>query len=462
MRALFVIFLIFILAACSSRRTAEDAYKEGKYLESIDLIALDMEEKGQAKLEADDLSRFSQMVSNVMAFYESQLLSASRTDYATRITSYEALLHMKMRLSDRFYSQQVYFFNNKYEIKQLRQLIAEEYYLYGNSINATDGQSYYLKASLYSKGMEQYKYKDIEALYKKTNTKYMQVAAKELYDKAKMLAEAKLYKEAAEYFANAADVYAPLGKYKDSREQALVYDKKYRLAEAQNFYQQAADMQKYANSYYEYRQIAELYAQAAEIYRPYGEYKEAGKLAKQYQEKGTIKIYCPPDSYSKLLEKSISENYIRFVTNQTIADIKVKVTEKSRYKNLNEQPTMSAMSENIVIKTVQQTNADGSVEPKDIYKTYYFNLQTTVQANELELSTQFNVSGAYRYDKRDSIKKSSSITKYVYSGDVPSKYKNYTSGSYSSQQALLKSAKEEQNTFIKEELSDLMSILERL
>jgi len=75
MRALFVIFLIFILAACSSRRTAEDAYKEGKYLESIDLIALDMEEKGQAKLEVDDLSRFSQMVSNVMAFYESQLLS---------------------------------------------------------------------------------------------------------------------------------------------------------------------------------------------------------------------------------------------------------------------------------------------------------------------------------------------------------------------------------------------------
>ncbi|WP_392551850.1 hypothetical protein RHO14_10280 [Orbus wheelerorum] len=462
MRALFVIFLIFILAACSSRRTAEDAYKEGKYLESIELIALDMEEKGQAKLDADDLARFSQMVSNVMAFYENQLLSADRTDYATRITSYESLLQMKTRLSDRFYSQQVYFFNNKYDIKQLRQLIAEEYYLYGNSINATDGQSYYRKATLYRKGMEQYKYKDIEVLYKKTNTKYMQVAAQENYQQGKALAEIKSYKEASEHFTNAADIYEPLGKYKDSRELATVYDKKYRLIEAQNFYQQASDMKKYANTYYEYREIANLYDNAAKIYRPYGEYKESSKLARQYQEKGIIKIYCPPGSYFKLIEKSISENYIRLVTNQSIANITIKITDKNRYKNLNEKPIMQAMSENIVVKTVQQTNADGSVESKDIYKTYYFNLQTSVQANMLELSTSFNVSGDYLYNKTDTITKRSSITKYVYSGDVPSKYKNRTSGRYSSEQALLDSAKDEQSQFIKDELSELMSVLERL
>ncbi|WP_392561870.1 hypothetical protein RHO12_12220 [Orbus sturtevantii] len=462
MRALLIVLLIAMLAGCSFKRTAEEAYQEGKYLESIDLIALDIEEKGQAKLNADDLTRFSQLVSNVMAFYENQLLSADRTDYSSRIASYEALLTMKTRLSDRFYSQQVYFFNNKYQIKTLRQLIAEEYYLYGNSINATDGQSYLLKATLYRKGMEQYKYKDIEALYSKTNTKYRQVAAQENYQQGKAFAEAKLYKEASKSFVDAADIYAPLGNYKDSRELAAIYDKKYRLAEAQDFYQKAIDMQKYANTYSEYRQIAKNYADAAEIYRPYGEYKQASKLAKQYQEKGTIKIYCPANSFSQLIEKSINEEYVRFVTNPNIANVMINVTEKRRYKNLDEQPTMRAMSENIVIRTIQQTNAEGLVESKDIYKTYYFNVQTKVQANKLELSTQFTVSGGYIYNQINNITKSSSMTKYVYSGDVPNKYRNYTSGSYSSQQTLLNSAREEQNRFINDELLDLIPILARL
>jgi hypothetical protein len=38
MRIIIAVFFMFLLAACHTR-TAEEAYKEGKYLESINLLA---------------------------------------------------------------------------------------------------------------------------------------------------------------------------------------------------------------------------------------------------------------------------------------------------------------------------------------------------------------------------------------------------------------------------------------
>lgn len=461
MRTLLVVLFVFLLTACSSR-TAEDAYKEGKYLESIDLIAEYVEDKGEAKLDAEDLERFRKIVSNVMAHYENQLLIAERTDYASRITSYEALLTMKNRLSNRFYSQQVYFFNNKYDIKQLRQLIAEEYYLYGNSINATDAKSYYLKASLYRNGMEQYKYKDIEKLYNQANTKYMQVAAQEYYEQGVKFAAADLYKDAAEYFAKAAEVYKPLGKYKDSEQLFVVYDKKYRLNEAQNFYQQAEDIKSIADTRFEYRQMAALYNDAATIYLPYGDYKNSAKLAKEYQQKGILKIYIPVNHYNALIEKKISADYIQFVNKASLADLTIDITAKSRYNEYPQSPTMKAISENILDKTVTLKNPDGTTDTKDIYKTYYYNLQSTTLINVLELNTDINVSGLYKYNQTNFVKKSSNMTKYVYSGDVPNKYSNYTAGNYLSKSKLMKDAEIEQEKFISTQLSYLATIFKRL
>ncbi|RKS85181.1 hypothetical protein DES39_1690 [Orbus hercynius] len=462
MRLLLLALSIFILVGCASPRTAQDAYKEGQYVESIELAALSVEEKGESKLDAADLEEFRTLVGNVMAHYENQLLTANRTDYASRINSYEALLQIKNRLSNRFYSQQVYFFNNKYDIKQLRQVIAEEYYVYGNSIDAKDGDSYRLKTNLYRKGLEQYNYKDIEALYNKTNKKYMQVAAKEYYDKGTILAESGLYQYAAESFASASEVYKPLGKYKNSDELFVVYDKKYRAIEAGKLYQQAEAIRKSATTHAEYREIAQLYHDAGEIYQPYGDYKGSAKLFEQYQQKGQLRIYFPPSKYSQLIQANLKDDYIKFVTNPSTADLVINIKEQSRYRELPPDISKKAMSENLVEKTINETNADGVTQSKDVYKTYYYNLQTTVLENTFELTTDIDVSGIYRYKDSDQIRKSSSMTKYAYSGQVPNNYRDHNSGSYVSQNKLAEQAKKEQERYVQSQLSNLATIFERL
>lgn len=461
MRSLCAVCLIFLLAACSSR-TAEDAYKEGKYIESINLIASYVEEKGEVKLDNDDLERLRNIVSNVMAHYENQLLITENSDYSTRITSYESLLLMKNRLANRFYSQQVSFFDNKYEINQLRQLIAKEYYLYGNSVKGTDADSYYLKVELYRKGLQQYNYKDIEKLYNQTNTKYMQVAAKEYYEKGKMLAAGELYKDAAEYFSKAAEVYKPLGKYKDSQQLSVTYDKKYRLNDAQNFYQQAEYLKTTARTHVEFRKIAELYNQAATIYSPYGDYKNSEKLAREYQQKGIVKIYYQPMQYGSLIKAKINADYIQFVNDRAGADLIIDITESGRYNEYPSHPERRAMSENIVDKAVTIENSDGTKETKDIYKTYYYTIEATSFINVFELQTNITINGIYQYSHSDYIKKTSGITKYVYSGDVPNRYSNYTSGFYLSRGQLISKAKSEQERYINYQLTNLANILDRL
>lgn len=463
MRVIVVALMALLLLACSSPRSAEDAYKEGNYLESVELITLDIEEKGEAKLDADDLARFRRIIGDVMGYYENQLLTAGRTDYASRINSYKALLNMKKRLSNRFYSQQIYFFNNKYDIKSLREVIAEEYYLYGNSINAIDRQSYYRKAMLYRNGMEQYKYKDIEALYQNTYTQYMQVAAKEYYEQAKIFVGTKEYKEAAEYFAKASDVYQPLGQYKDSDQLFIVYDKKYRTIEANHFYQQGKQIGQNAVTHYEYRQMAALFEQAVLIYSPYGQYLDATNLAKIHQEKGKLKIYFPSGRFNRLIEQHIrKKDYIVFVNNPISADIVIKINDNQQYREFPGRPKMQAMSENMLEKTITVTNEQGQNETKDIYKTHHFNIQMTEFSNLFVLTTMIDVSGLYSYTKHNRIEKSSNITRYVYSGDVPNKYQNHQTGKYLSQSTLADQASREQQSMLRYELTHLSSIFERL
>ncbi|MCO6560461.1 MAG: hypothetical protein J6574_05045, partial [Gilliamella sp.] len=101
MRIIIAVFFMFLLAACHIR-TAEEAYKEGKYLESINLLADSIEEKGTAKLGQQDVQRLQNIVNNVMQHYESILLNTSKLDYAKRIECYQNLFAMKLRLSDRF------------------------------------------------------------------------------------------------------------------------------------------------------------------------------------------------------------------------------------------------------------------------------------------------------------------------------------------------------------------------
>ncbi|MBI0112770.1 MULTISPECIES: hypothetical protein [unclassified Gilliamella] len=56
MRTIIAIFCIFLLTACHTR-TAEDAFKEGRYIESINLLAASLDEKGPAKFDQQDAKR---------------------------------------------------------------------------------------------------------------------------------------------------------------------------------------------------------------------------------------------------------------------------------------------------------------------------------------------------------------------------------------------------------------------
>ena len=164
MRIVITIFVIFFLTACHTR-TSEEAYKEGKYLESISLLTNNIEEKGLKKYDKDKAEKLRTLVTNVMEHYETNLANTSDTDYKKRIDIYQNLLKMKMMLRDRFYSSTIDFFNNKYDLEQLEQTIAKQYYDYANSITGTDSISYKNKANLYQRGLERYNYKDIEKQY---------------------------------------------------------------------------------------------------------------------------------------------------------------------------------------------------------------------------------------------------------------------------------------------------------
>ena len=461
MRIILASIFIFLLVGCSGR-TAEDAYKEGKYLESIALITHEMDEKGAAKVDRSDLTRFQDLVNNVMNHYENQLLSVPAHDYANRIASYEALLTMKTRLSGQFYSQQVDFFNHKYDATQLKKELAQAYYLYGNSIEGSDSESYYRRAELYRKGLAYYKYQDIEARYNNAHNSYINIAAREYYDQGKQLAQLNEHKKAAEAFANAITVYKPFGQYKDSEALFVLYDKKYRTDEASALYAKASQLASIAATHSEYRQIASIYHDVVTIYQPYGNYKDATVLAQQYAEKGQVKVYFDSLNYSALIQNTLRSNCVVFVNNPVNANVRISITQNKRYENPKEQRSIQAMSENILQKTINEIDENGATQSKDIYKSYYFNLETITSTNSIALTSRINISGEYQYSKTLHVDKYSSIKQIIYSGDVPAKYSNSSNGQLLSRNKLTQKAESEMESEIKSELNNIADMLIRL
>ena len=201
MRIIIACLLMFLLMSCSHERTSQDAYAEGSYLESINLLAAKIEEKSEVNFKQTDAEKLSNLVNDVMNKYEDELASTNNTDYKKRIEIYQKLLEMNKRLTNRFYSTELVSFLDKYPDESLRQIIAKDFYDYGNSITGTDSDSYHTKAELYKSGLSYYSYKNIATLYKNANTKYMQIAAKDFYEQGKDFEKQKDYKAAAEAFS---------------------------------------------------------------------------------------------------------------------------------------------------------------------------------------------------------------------------------------------------------------------
>lgn len=338
-----------------------------------------------------------------MVIYENQLSNSSKSDYATRVNSYEALLTMKNRFSGNFYSQHIAFFTSKYNAQQLKKSLAEEYYLYGNSINATDADSYQTKATLYRKGMTHYKYKDIEQLYKKANAKYTQVASQE-------------------------------------------------------FYQRAKDMQKTASTHNEYRQIAALYDKVTSLGN---KYSDANKLFEKYQKMGMVKVYYPNDKFASIIAPYFNQNYVRIVDSPSAADIRIEILDDPR-PHSNVFPTTKEKNETILMNTIQEKNANGEVTTRELSHTYHFVEHKTSQENKVTLKTMFNINGIYQYSKEDATQSSSSITTYTYTGDVPGTYNDHTEGTLLSDEEILNNTRITQYRFITKQLESFMKTFEKL
>ncbi|WP_334324907.1 hypothetical protein [Gilliamella apicola] len=463
MRIVITIFVIFFLTACHTR-TSEEAYKEGKYLESISLLTNNIEEKGLKKYDKDKAEKLRTLVTNVMEHYETNLANTSDTDYKKRIDIYQNLLKMKMMLRDRFYSSTVDFFNNKYDSEQLEQTIAKQYYDYANSITGTDSISYKNKANLYQRGLERYNYKDIEKRYQNANTKYMQVAAKEYYDLGKKFAQEKNYKEAATAFSNASQVYQPLGKYRDSDKRAIENDKKYCTQQAEAAYQQAQQLSQNARKRHEFREVADYFNKAVKVYQPYGKYRDAKALAETYQKKGIVKVYynSSPSQFTNEIREYIGSYYIEFTNYLSEADIDIRIDYDIDFNDLGKSANYETKTEQVFDKYVEVPDKKGRITKLKSYKDQRYTIETETHSNQLTLTTNIMVNGMYSYIKSFKVKETSAKYKYIYSGDVPSKYRNYSEGSLKSQDELYKQAQQEQLTELRSRLKDIANDLSYL
>jgi hypothetical protein len=438
MRIVIAVLFMLLLASCCHTRTSEEAYAQGNYLESIHLLALDIEQAGPDKFNQDKAIKLHDLVENVMVYYETVLANTAKTDFDSRIMTNNKLSEMRARLSNHFYSQELGFFLDKYTAAKLNENIAKAYYDQGHSIIAHDSADYKKKADLYQKGLSFYNYKDIARLFKLNNTKYMQLAAKEFYDQGKNFVRMQFYKNATEAFQNAALVYKPLGKYKDSEKLASYYDKLYRMNEAKSSYQLGEKIASYANSRAQYRQAAENYNAAAQVYRPYGNYHDAAIKAADYAHKGKVSVAVRPYEYENIFRDVV--RIYDYISVGSGSDIYIDISSSEDYADRDKSITNDSRTE----------------------KEQKYNIKTETLMNSVTITTDIRVSGLLNYSHSFKVEKTSSQINYSYSGDVPSRYHDYSEGYLRDKYMLTNEAREQQKSELQAEFSKLVDEINKL
>ncbi|WP_133052264.1 hypothetical protein [Gilliamella apis] len=339
MRIIIASLLMFLLVSCTHERTSQNAYAEGNYLESINLLAAKIEEKSEANFKQTDAEKLSKLVNDVMNKYEDELASTTNTDYKKRIEIYEKLLEMNKRLTNRFYSTELVNVLDKYPAESLRQNIA-----------------------------------------------------KDLYDQGVNFETQNDYKAAAEAFSQASSVYQPLGKYKDSDKRAYNNGKKQATLMAEEAYQQAKMLSEIAMQRLEFRQVAKYYEQAVDAYRHYGRYKDATSLANTYKRKGIIKVYCYASEYCSEVKLLLNKDYVTFVSSPVGADLKIKITVDKEYNSTRSQIDIPN-TRKVFDKYIEHIDAQGNRIQIPTLKdeTYYTKLDTN--NNSLSLETVVRMEG---------------------------------------------------------------------
>ncbi len=426
--------LMFLLVSCSHERTFQEAYAEGSYIESINLLAIKIEEKSEANFKQTDAAQLRQLVTEVMNKYENELANTTKTNDEQRQETYEKLLELNQRLSDHFYSSELAFFLDKYPSERLKQNIANFYTQQANAIPTNSAGDYEKKAALYKKSLDRYYDKNIEKAYIHADTKYRQLVAQTLYNLAKQEIRRGDYNAAVACFRTIIDIYKPLGHYKDTEKLAHYYEKKAISQEAFNSYSQGEKIAKNATRSYQYRQAATNYQHAANTYAKYGNYRDSEQKARDYANKGKIRLYVTgnANSFSNFVEDYFkNDDAIILVYNSSDSDITINLSEDERYSEDGGSVT-------------NDTKKNGEKE---------YNLRTETLVNNYSLNLSINIFGLIGYYDRFLAEKSSRQVKYTYTGDKPSYEFDRTDGNYYSRSELRQQAEDE----IKSRLSNYFS-----
>ena len=443
MKIILASLSIFLLVACAHQRTYQDAYEEGNFLQSINLLAGTIEEKSEGNFKQTDVEKLRQLVAEMMNKYETELANTIKTDYENRIEIYEKLLEMYERLNNHFYSPKLAFFLDKYSGERLKQTIANIYTDQANAIPTNSAGDYEERAALYKKSLDRYYDKNIEKAYIHADTKYRQLAAQTLYDLAKREIRSGDYNAALACFRTIDVIYKPLGHYKDTEKLARYYEKKARNKEAFDSYSQGEKIAKNATRSYQYRQAATNYQHAANTYAKYGNYRDSEQKAIEYTTKGQIRLYVTgnTNSFSNFVEDYFkNDDAIMLVNNSRNSDITINLSEDERYSDDGGSVT-------------NDTKKNGEKE---------YNLQTETLVNNYSLNLSVNISGLSGYYDRFSAEKSSRQVKYTYTGDKPSYEFDSTDGNYYSRSELRQQAEDDIKSSLSNYLSRLSSAIHQL
>lgn len=423
-KLLLPLIMLVLLSGCSTVYKANKLYEKGQYIGSVKEITEKLDRTGKLPYESTSRKMFD-LIHKSIDHYERALPDSNSKNYPDKIYAYEGIYNIRLLLENKFYSDKFSVFLNSYTTKDLKVTLAEQYYLHGNTMTPSQIGDYKTKANIYRKGLSYGEHKDMRKLMEQNDFKYADLSAADAYAKGECAAKDKSYRDASEYFASAIMYYKDYGDYKDSKQLFVKYDKLWRTEVARDAYTQAQYISRRNMKKADHRSVAKLYKSAYDIYRPYGVYENSYKLWKEHEKLGVVNIYLSIDrgiggrfsdrqesDIKQAVKRLFDQNYYNLSEyNSSSADVKIYVYYKMDYDENRDQLPRS--------RTIE---ADGKrfTETKTIKENRVLaNVEVKVSSPSFSTKTKEFKAGAY-----------SSEVIVRYSGDVPSGYRNSSSGRY--------------------------------
>ena len=451
----FILVIAFIIGACTTTYKANKFYEKGEYLQSVRTITNDLDKTNKWPEHKLTAQKMLDIINGSIRHFEQHRDNSNRFDYDNNIYAYKGLLEIRQLLNNKFYSSYFSGFIHSYNITTLKQTIAEQYYLKGNTIKPVAIIDYKTKADLYKEGLNYAEYKDMRALQQKYARQYASLAAADFYKKGQEAAKAKEYKMASEFFAQARDVHKEFGAYKNSHEQFVKYDKIWRTNAAGKVYDQAQSKANYARYKSDHRNVAALYLEAYNYYKPYGNFKDSQNLYQKHLDLGMIYITTHISGSStnwdieRLIKKQIvdkfHESYYKTASLSGRRDLDIDIYYKIYYEDSKEKRNS---------RPLQHTDASGN--------RLNFTEHTVEKYNHYRVEVKIKASGKVYFSDDFTAKASSYRSETTYSGNVPSNYKNQNKGSIKSKYDLEKEVEKEVEYKIRDMLSSIYYQTERL